>query len=311
MNLSRILCAHDDSDVSRSVLAFALALAKWEDAQVHVVHLADPTLEPGGLAPFVVPPHRATTVVVREGDPVRTIADHACRERADLVIVGASLAAPGLDDVGRLAEDIARQVHCPTLIVPLAAPQRREELPFRNILCPIDFSPGSILAYEQALRLTQLAGGTLTLLHVVDEFRDRQSNPGFLQPVERQLRMAEARARLRLAISEESLNWCHVGVHVTAGASDVHIVAEAGRLGVDLMVMSLTPRVDTSAASVGSMVSRVAARVACPVLVIPGTSGSRGWDETFDASRRRDLRSREELSWVPVARVGSGHRRPA
>ncbi len=61
MNLSRILCAHDDSDVSRSVLAFALALAKWEDAHVHVVHLADPTL--------------------RGGDPVRTIADHAVERR--------------------------------------------------------------------------------------------------------------------------------------------------------------------------------------------------------------------------------------
>lgn len=311
MNLSRILCALDDSDVSRAVLAFALSLARWEDAQVHVVHLTDPTLEPGGRLPLVLPRHHATTVVVNDGDPVKTIADHACRARADLVVVGASLAASGTHHVGRMAEAIARDAHCPTLIVPLAAPHRRDELPFRNILCPIDFSAGSALAYEHALRLTQNAGGTLTLLHVVDEFRDRQSRVRVLQPLERQVRIAEARARLRVAISEESLNWCHVGLEVTAGAADVHIVAESSRLGADLIVMALTPHPDASTAPVGSMVSRVAAQVACPVLVVQGTSESRAWDDVYDISERHDLRNLPELSGVPVARVGLGRRRSA
>jgi nucleotide-binding universal stress UspA family protein len=164
---------------------------------------------------------------------------------------------------------------------------RREELPFRNVLCPVDFSPGSVVAYERALTLTQRAGGALTVVHVVDDCRDRKADGSFLTPDERWRRMTEANARLGLALSEDSPRWYHVGVHVSAGSADVHILAEARRLNADLIVMGLTPRVNTVPARVGSLVSGVASQAACPVLVVRATSGSPGWDEAYDASGRR------------------------
>jgi nucleotide-binding universal stress UspA family protein len=305
MNFSRIVCASDSSEMSRSVLAFAVALAKWEDADLHVLHLTDRGEESRMQLPLMRG-QRPATMLVRDDDPAGAIVARAADVDADLIVVGASLAATRTDHLGRLAESIAHRAECATLIAPLAAPHRREELPFRNILCPVDFSAGSVRAYDHALWLTQQAGGTLTLLHVVDEFRDRQGNVRVLQPLERQLRIAEARARLKLAIADESLNWCHVGVHVTAGAADVHIVAEAHRLHTDLIVMAMTPDVANSTRAV-SMVGRVARQVACPVLVVPATSGSPTWDDAHDGRERIRALGQEQLASVLAVSKSASH----
>jgi nucleotide-binding universal stress UspA family protein len=305
MNFSRIVCAIDSSEMSRSVLAFAAALAKWENADLYVLHLTDRDEEARIQSPLI-PGKRPATVLVRDDDPARAILAHAAYVEADLIVVGASLAAARTDHLGRLAESIAQRAECATLIAPLAAPYRREELPFRNILCPVDFSAGSVRAYDHALRFTQQAGGTLTLLHVVDEFRDRRGNVRVLQPLERQLRIAEARARLKLAISDESLNWCHVGVHVTAGAADVHIVAEAHRLYTDLIVMAMTPN-DANPTGVVSMVGRVSRQVACPVLVVPAIGASPTWDDADDGRERIGALGPEQLASVRTVRRSALH----
>lgn len=304
MSFSRIVCASDGSEMSRSVLAFAVALAKWEDADLHVLHLRDRDEEARMQSPLILG-KRPATVLVRDDDPAKAIVARAAQVDADLIVVGASLAATRTDHLGRLAEPIARQAECATLIAPLAAPQRREEMPFRNILCPVDFSAGSVRAYDHALRLTQQAGGTLTLLHVVDEFRDPQGNVRILQPPERQVRIAEARARLTLAISDECFNWCHVGVHVTAGAADVHIVAEAHRLHTDVIVMAMTPIANST--RVLSMVGRVARQVACPVLVVPAIGGSPTWDDAYDGRERIGASGREQLASVHTVGKSASH----
>jgi nucleotide-binding universal stress UspA family protein len=303
MNLSCIVCAIDSSDTSPIVLASAMAIAEWERAELQIVHLAETASQPSLPSPVI---RERSTVVVRGGDPATAVIDHARRVRADLIVVGTTLTAPGIDRLGWLGEVIARDAHCPTLIVPLVTVHRREELPFRNVLCPVDFSPGSVVAYERALTLTQRAGGTLTLLHVVDECRDRKEDGRLLAPDERWRRMTGASARLGLALSEDSPRWYHVGVHVSAGAADVHVLAEARRLNADLIVMGLTPGVTTGPARVASLVSRVASQAACPVLVVRANIGSPGWDEASDARRPGVALGLDELS--PIGVVGDDRR---
>lgn len=300
MKLSRIICASDSGEVSTAVLSYAMALAEWEDADLRVVHVAGSQQH----APYVPAASgaRATTVVVPGGDPAAAIVDYARGVRADLIVIGATLARPGAEQRGRLAEVVARDAHCPTLIVPLSLPYRRNELPFRNILCPVDFSPSSVLACERALRLTQQAGGTLTLLHVLDEFRNPSGDVRLLPPEDYALRLAEARARLTAAISEESLNWSHVGVHVSIGATDVHILAAAHRQGVDLIVMGLTPRPNITPGSAYSMVERVAAQAGCPVLVVRAPVGSATWEAEYEAPGRHRNSNASELSQVSAMR---------
>jgi nucleotide-binding universal stress UspA family protein len=151
MNLSCIVCATDGAETSPAVLAYARTLAQRDNAELQVVHLAD----------------------VRGGDPAAAVVDHARRVRADLIVAGATLVAPGVHGLGWLAEAIARNAHAPTMVVPLVPQHKREELSYRNILCPVDFSPGSVRAYAHAFDLAQHAGGTVTLLHMLDELPER------------------------------------------------------------------------------------------------------------------------------------------
>jgi hypothetical protein len=106
---------------------------------------------------------------------------------------------------------------------------------------------------------------------------------------------------LKLAISEESLNCRHVSVHVTAGAADVHIVAEARRLDTDLIVMAMTSAVETSTPVV-SMVGRVARQVACSVLVVPAIGGSARRNEACDEREPTGALNREQLALVHETR---------
>src|SRR5262245_40152449 len=106
MNLSCIVCAIDSADTSPAVLASAMALAAWDNAELHVLHLADAT---SGATPPAPSFARATsTMVVRSGEPATAIVEQARGVRADLIVAGATLAAPGIDRLGRLAEVIAR-----------------------------------------------------------------------------------------------------------------------------------------------------------------------------------------------------------
>ncbi len=89
MNLARIVCASDSSNLSQSVLAFAEALAKWQDADLHILHLTDRDEEPRIQAPLI-PSTRSARVLVRDDDPARAIVAHAAHVDADLIVVGAS-----------------------------------------------------------------------------------------------------------------------------------------------------------------------------------------------------------------------------
>ena len=49
--------------------------------------------------------------------------------------------------LGSVTEKVMRQVTCPVLTVPPAAPQKADSpVAFKNILCAIDFSPSALKA---------------------------------------------------------------------------------------------------------------------------------------------------------------------
>lgn len=87
MNLSCIVCAIDSADTSPEVLASAMALAALDDAELHVMYLAGDTPAPGFPVPSIIAP-RHETKIVRGGDPVEAVLDHARHVRADLIVMG-------------------------------------------------------------------------------------------------------------------------------------------------------------------------------------------------------------------------------
>jgi nucleotide-binding universal stress UspA family protein len=62
---------------------------------------------------------------------------------------------------------VLRKARCPVLTVPPRA-QATSRLPFRRVLCAIDFSEASLGALQFAASLIQESGAALTLLHVLE-----------------------------------------------------------------------------------------------------------------------------------------------
>lgn len=118
MNLSSIVCAIDSSEASAIVLASAMALAESDRAELQIVHLAETASQDHPPPPVI---RERFTAVVRGGDPAAAVIDRARKVRADLIVVGTALSAPGVNRLGSLGEAIAREAHCPTLIVPSVA----------------------------------------------------------------------------------------------------------------------------------------------------------------------------------------------
>lgn len=87
MNLSCIVCAIDSADRSPEVLASAMALAALDNAELHVMYLAEGASESHDQVPSIAAPHHETRFV-RGGDPVTAVLDHARHVRADLIVMG-------------------------------------------------------------------------------------------------------------------------------------------------------------------------------------------------------------------------------
>ncbi len=96
----------------------------------------------------------------------------------DLVVIGAN-GRSGLARVlmGSVAEKIVRRAPCSVMAVHPTHPIR----PFKNILCPIDFSESSFEAFELARRIAHTDAGSVTLLHVLDMPLNYSGDPGTSQ----------------------------------------------------------------------------------------------------------------------------------
>ena len=144
---------------------------------------------------------------------------------------------------------------------------------FRKILVPVDFSPMSRAAVEQALGFAQLFHGSIHLLHVWEV-------PAYLRPdltvwsedlsasLELHLR-AEAENAMRHLMVDTSLEGrAGVETEIRSGTphSTIVEVAEDGRF--DLIVMGTHGRGALSRLLMGSVAERVVRLASCPVLTV-------------------------------------------
>jgi len=181
--------------------------------------------------------------------------------------------------LGSVTEKVLRRATCPVLSVPPRTPDAAP-LPqalFRRILCPIDFSGGSIHALNYAVSLAKEADAHLTVLNVLEiptetlEYargHDR-SLPHLMRDY---VKAAEENARQRLeeAIPATELVYCTVDRLVVAGRPyrEILRLAEADRS--NLIVMGVRGRGARDLLTFGSTTQHVVREAACPVLTLRG-----------------------------------------
>ena len=300
--IDRILCPVDLSDCSRAALQQALALARWYEAKVTVLHVfrqvavvdtAAAALGAGIYAPPVAlagvdraaierrvaefvaatPGAGGVAVHVCEGTNVRDEILHEADEiGADLLVLGSH----GLTGVKRLvlgstAESVLRQALTPVLIVPVhAAEAAATGVPFTRIVCAVDFQADSYRALRYAFDLAQESDARLMLLHAVEmpAVHVGAEDLAFDLDSTRESVLRDAREHLEALVPEAAKAYCTVRAEVAEGQAHQAILRLADEAGADLIVMGVRNRDAFDVAVFGSHTQAVVRAARCPVLTV-------------------------------------------
>jgi nucleotide-binding universal stress UspA family protein len=292
--IKRILCPVDFSDFSRHALDSAVAIARHQQATVTALYVIPPvqTAYPSiGVAAYV--PYVYTVddlkefqkslerfvgavdypviAVTVEALVVDEILKRAAELPADLIVMGTH-GRSGFDRLvlGSVAERVLVKAICPVLTIPRRSPDvtPANDRLFRNILCPIDFSPSSRAALDYAEGLVR-DGAQLQVLHVTEQLPAWQLVPAVATgaPDDPLVVMRRARERVHTVVSEDLWRTGSVDELVSEGDAGDAILKAAADRHVDLIVMGAHAG-RAGLLGFGSTTHDVLRGAACPVLSV-------------------------------------------
>jgi len=295
--INTVLCPLDFSDASRHALDHAIAIAGWYRAKLvalhtyHPVFLPVPGLAMAGAVDSSIPdadaieqmsdemvgllrPAKtaglATESLVRMGTPAAAILEAASSSHADLIVMGTH-GVTGFDHavLGSVTEKVLRRARCPVLTVPPRA-RATSTLPFKRLLCPVDFAEPSLAALESALSLGQESDAHVTILHVLEWPTDTEPlvNRPMNVPEYNRCRDQDAAERLTRLVPDGSKSWCDASTRLAHGKPYRAILDVAAEESADLIVMGVHGRNAIDLMLFGSTTNQVVRRATCPVLTI-------------------------------------------
>jgi nucleotide-binding universal stress UspA family protein len=298
--ITRILCPVDFSEGSQHAIEHAIVIARWYKASITALHVYNPAFMPiPGLPQLesrVPEPElkRVNTdtircfegaiasgidvrVVVDVGQPAAEILGRADAARSDLIVMGTH-GAGGFEHLllGSVTEKVLRRARCPVLTVPPHT-QATSTLPFRRLICAIDFSDSSLRGLDLACSLAKESKAALTLLHVV-EWPWHEPPPPVLEdlPSDKAAALEEFRRyvqesaieRLRALTPEAGDDGCMREARVAHGKPYIEILRVASEARADLIVMGVHGRNAADVMLFGSTTNQIVRRATCPVLTL-------------------------------------------
>jgi nucleotide-binding universal stress UspA family protein len=295
MNITRVLCPTDFSDASAHAIDLAVTIARWYKARVAAIHVVDDVVivpgfdgSPGGGLDAL----RATTaanfaaassagvgvdVFVDVGHPAARILDRAAALPADMIVMGTH-GRGGFQHLllGSVTERVLRRAVCPVITVPPKL-HSTSRVPFRRVLCAIDFSESSMAALQLALSLAEESDATLTLLHVLEWPWEEPPPPRMEDlPVEQRAALGEYR-RYREKMASMQLDALvpvssrlarPATTRLSNGKAYVQILDVAKDEESDLIVIGVHGRNPFDVMVFGSTANQTVRRAACPVLTL-------------------------------------------
>ena len=303
IEIKRILCPIDFSDYSRHALDHAVAMARWYDSTITLLHVRPvaPVAAYGSeasiLPSVILPPadrderlaamkrfadEAGSDLPIQcetcEGNPAAEILARAKAMPSDLIVMGTH-GRSGFERLvlGSVTEKVLRKAACPVLSVPSHV---KDAVPaptvlFKDILCAIDFSDCSTNALNYAMSLAQEADARLTVLHVIELLpelapgRDEaiQVWPAnvteYIAGVEQ-----DRRERLRAAVPESVRAYCAVETVLANGNPYRAILRVAEEQHSDLIVIGIHGRGAADLLFFGSTAQHVVRQATCPVLTL-------------------------------------------
>lgn len=303
IDIHRVLCPIDFSDVSRRALDYALAIATRYESSVSLLHVAAivPTADswPGHSFPpsmILTEGDREAVLTsmrhfasidsasiipiqyeIAEGRAAAEILAKAEAMRADLLVLGTH-GRSGFERLvlGSVAEKVLRKAACPVLSVPPHAAGTSGAGPlFKRILCAVDFSDCSLRALNYATSLAQEADARLTVVHVVELVPQlpadlHETTLAGPRSLEEYIAAAEddARERLKDAVPDAVRAYGTVDTAVARGKAYREILRVAAEQQSDLIVIGIHGRGALDLMFFGSTAQHVVRQASCPVLTL-------------------------------------------
>jgi nucleotide-binding universal stress UspA family protein len=150
-------------------------------------------------------------------------------------------------------------------------------VPFKRVLCAVDFSDSSLPALTYALSLAEEADAEITVMHVLEWPWQEPPAPSFESlPVEqafslasyRREREVDAEARLKTLIPAEAADWCTPTTKLCHGKPYEQILRVAAEERADLIVIGVRGRSAIDRIVFGSTANHVVRAATCPVLTL-------------------------------------------
>jgi nucleotide-binding universal stress UspA family protein len=299
MNINRILCPTDFSDASAHAVDLAALIAGWYKARIAALHVVSSAvvlpelrlspvssvdeaalsaLQSATAARFAEASGAgiAVDVFVETGSPATRILERANELPADLIVMGTH-GTSGFQHLmlGSVTERVLRKAACPVVTVPPRAPAT-SRIPFKRLLCAIDFSESSMAALQFAVSIASESGGVLTMLHVLEWPWEEPPAPRLDDlPAEQGIALAEYRRyREKMATMqlEELASATRMSdaplVRLRNGKPHVQILDVAQEESSDLIVIGVHGRNPLDMMIFGSTANHVIRAAACPVLTV-------------------------------------------
>ena len=297
--IKRILCPTDLSEASRHAIAHATAIARWYRASLTILHVCDvvlasipglPASESGEMPEAELRRIReqmaascaaataagiGVNLIVETGRPAARILARAGELRADLIVIGTH-GAGGFEHMllGSTTEKVLRKAGCAVLTVPPHA--AGSTLPFKRILCAVDFSQWSLRALELARSLAAESGAALTALSVIEWPWEEPPPPTFADlPAEQAAALldyrlsVEAGAMQRLkSLSNDRPGSVALEPRLSHGKPAARILVTATEIGADLIVIGVHGRKGLDLRVFGSTANQVVRQATCPVVTL-------------------------------------------
>ena len=172
--------------------------------------------------------------------------------------------------LGSVTEKVLREAAAPVLTVPPAAGPHTN-LPFRRVLCGVDFSVCSLLALEYARSFALESGASLIVLHALEWPWEEPPTPPFDElPAAEAAALRAYRCRREREASSRlaSLSRGEAEYRVVHGKAYAAVLRVAADERADLVVLGVGTRTDTDRALFGSTTNQVVRRASCPVLTV-------------------------------------------
>lgn len=302
IEIQRILCPIDFSHFSRRALDHAVAIARWYESTITLLHVCaiapvaayapgSGVLPSAGLTPAdreallaamkgFAEGEAGTNVAIEldivEGSTSAAILAKADAMAADLVVMGTH-GRSGFERLvlGSVTERVLRKSACPVLTVPKGIPDVATPPPvlFNRIVCAVDFSDCSMHALNYAMSLAQEADAHLTVVHVIelppDVPREVHENvlAGPRSPRECiAITEEDSRARLEGAIPDSVRAYCSVDTVFATGKPYREILRVAEERNADLLVVGIHGRGPIDRLLFGSTAQHLVRQASCPVL---------------------------------------------